>query len=632
MKDQGALYFSLIISTKDRPQDLSNLLESIDAQVSPPAFEVIIVDDASSTSYEHLKKSSQQWITNSYPLGPSFNRNLAAKRSRAKYLLFLDDDTILRSGCLHRLQKILDENPNIGALGGCGPAFAEDHTEVDHISIKTLRLGVNQKRLIYKKDVKDRDLFFGDHLESAYMAVSRNLFFECGGFDPYWFYMGEDRDLCLSIRKKGYDVAASWSARAIHLNHTSYGTDEIAKRKSIRFKRILEVSLKQYGLFYTCFQVLRERKLLKKYLAPSDIFDKLRAHTQLRARRGVDFTSSFECEKYQKSVLKKELVGEHPNNIVLFINNRCNAQCEHCFIPDLNTQSMELSYENWLKVLCGIKAPFSLTLTGGEPLLNKDIESFIDQVFTQTNCQYVGLLTNGSFPERLFEMAKNLTSKHPQKKFKVQISLDGTKDVHNQIRKNKNSYEWAIASGKLLKNIKTKRFDFVYLATLTKTNRQDLLSLIAELETLDLKSKFTLVRGNSFSTFSVPRTQLKDDYGPQADDLSLSPEEVRDFVVEVQEKYPNYFYKNQKEKIERQCNVLESKKRLYPCQAGIDEVVFYSDGSIAICEQTKSVGKLQDYDFNFDAIWNSRTVLEMRAATKSCACIHGCNISTGLRA
>lgn len=632
MKELGTPYFSLIISTKDRPQDLERLFKSIDAQISPPPFEVIIVDDASSTSYAHLKRSGHHWITNEFPLGPSFNRNIAANKSNGSYLLFLDDDVILRPQNLQRLQKILSENPKLGALGGCGPALTkQNNDEVKFISVKTLRAGLNKKIFIRPEDQKHQDLFYGDHLESAYMAVPRELFFACGGFDPYWFYMGEDRDLCLSIRKKGYDIAATWSARAIHFNQTSYGTDNIAERKNIRFKRILEVSLKQFGLPYTLLQVYRERRLLMKYLNTSELLMKLKKHHSLRSRLRIDFTSTLECEKYRHSILEKEVKKEHPRNIVLFINNRCNAQCEHCFIPDLNNQSPELSYDDWLKVLTSIEVPFSLTLTGGEPLLSKNIKSFIDRIFDQTLCSYIGLLTNGSAPEQIFEIASVITSKHPSKKFKIQISLDGTRDIHNAIRKNKNSYDQAIRSGELLKEIKAKRFDFVYLATLTKNNRQNLLKLISELQDKRLKSKFTLVRGNSFSTFKVPQGHLKNDYGPQVSSLSLAPAEIRDFVLEVESKFPDFFYRQQREKIERQCKILEEKKRLYPCQAGIDEVVLYSDGSVAICEQTKSVGRLQDFDFNFNAIWNSQALLKARAATKSCACIHGCNISTGLR-
>ncbi len=631
MKSVDVPFFSLVITTKDRPGDLEVLLESLQRQVNAPSYEVIIVDDASTLPYSHLKKGELCWIENQTSLGPSYNRNIAALKANGTYLLFLDDDTILRESNLSTLKSILISHPELGALGGCGPLSTQNRDEVDYISVKTLRYWKNHKQIIRNEEGQRKDLFYGDHIESAYMAVPRDLFFKCGGFDPYWFYMGEDRDLCLAIRKLGYKVAASWSARAIHLNHTSYGTDEIKQRRALRFNRIIEVSLKRKGQLYTKFQIYRERKLLSQYLTKREIAEKFATARELSKRQRIDFTTSDALELYRKSYLEKEVVKEHPQNIVLFLNNRCNAQCEHCFIPDLNNHSPELNCQEWLQVLQGIDTSFSLTITGGEPLLTVGLGEFLNDIFEHTQCNYIGLLTNGSFPEKIASIAKSLTEKFPNKKLKIQISLDGTKDIHNKIRKNKNSFDQALRTGALLKEIDAKKFEFVYLATLTKNNRDDLMVLIDELARDQFKSKFTLVRGNSFSTFEVPLSLLRNGYEPQVESLSLSPSEIRSFVAEIEAKYPDYFYKNQKEKIQRQTNTLESKKRLYHCSAGISEVVLYSDGHVAVCEQTKSVGNLKDFGLSFDAIWNSEGIKAARASTKKCACIHGCNISTGIR-
>lgn len=629
MEIASSPYFSLIVTTKDRPKDLSNLFESISKQMNPPSYEVIVVDDGSVSDYSHLKDQAT-WIDNVSSLGPSFNRNIAAKKATGKFLLFLDDDTILLPTNLCELKNILEANPKIGALGGCGPAKDESLSDVEYISVKTLRWGLNKK--IKVTSASTQDLNYGDHIESAYMAISRDLFFDCGGFDPYWFYMGEDRDLCLSIKKKGYLVAISWKARAIHINHTSYGTSEIAQRRAIRFKRIIEVSLKQKGLLRTVFQIAREFSLLRSVLGTNEIVEKLRTYPILIKRRGIDFTSKTEIIKYKNTFFSDQIVSSHPKNIVLFINNRCNAKCEHCFIPDLNTQTPELNYNNWLGVLKGIQSPFSLSLTGGEPLLNKDLKGFIESIFETTSCKYIGLLTNGSFPEQTAEIATYISNKFPDRKFKVQISLDGTKDIHNQIRKNKNSFDQAIKTGKLLQKITSSRFEFVYLATLTKNNKEDLSRLFSQLAQEGFQTKFTLVRGNSFSTFDVPTNFLHEKNDPQEENLSLPPHEIRNFVADIENKIPNFFYKKQKAKILRQIDTLEQKKRLFPCYAGKDEIVFYSDGNFALCEQTRSIGNVADYEFNFEKLWNATAFREARSATKNCSCIHGCNISTGLRA
>lgn len=623
--------FSLIIATKNRPESLKVLFASLEYQVNPPSYEIIVVDDASTLDYGELKKGVQHWITNPFSLGPSYSRNLAALRARGKYLLFLDDDTQLRSDCLKLMASTLDQNDYIGALGGCGPRHPEVDNEVEFISLKDIKKGVNHKRFFSAGNIQDRDLIEGDHIESAYMAVPARVFNQTGGFDPYWFYMGEDRDLCLKIKKLGFKVFVSWSARAIHDNITSYATADLKKRRNFRFKRIIEVSLKQKGLMPSLLHLVRERKKITRYVTFKECLDTLASYRELKKRRDVNFLDQRQLDTYKELKVKSEALVEHPRNVVLFLNNRCNAQCEHCFIPDLNTQTHEVDCEQWLTFLKSWRRAFSLTLTGGEIFLTKNLETFIKDVLEQTQCEYIGLLTNGSFPAKTFEIVSGLAGDYQNKKIKVQISLDGTMDLHNKIRKNQNSFQQAIKTAEMLKDIKAKNFSYVFLSTLTRHNRNNLIELIGQLQLQKHPSKLTLVRGNSFSTFDVPYERLNRDYEPQAAGLSLTSVEVKEFIKEIENKYPNYFLARQKEKLELQASVLEYQKRISPCYAGSDEIVLYSDGKLGLCEQSKPIAKITDFTKGLDYFWNSPAALEWRAAMKKCSCIHGCNISTTLR-
>lgn len=623
--------FSLIIATKDRPESLKVLFASLESQVSPPSYEVIVVDDASTLEYGDLRKGVKHWITNPFSLGPSYSRNLAVLRARGKYLLFLDDDTQLRPDCLKLMARILDQNDHIGVLGGCGPRHPEIESDVEFISLKHIKNGVNQKHFYSLGNIQEQDLIEGDHIESAYMAVPASVFAKAGGFDPFWFYMGEDRDLCLKIKKLGFKVFVSWSARAIHDNITSYASADLKKRRNFRFKRIIEVSLKQKGLLPSLLHLVRERKNIARYITLKECLETVAKYGELKKRRDINFLDLDQLNKYKELQLKNEAVGEHPRNVVLFLNNRCNAKCEHCFIPDLNTQTHEVDCEQWLDFLKSWRRSFSLTLTGGEIFLTKNLEKFIEEILDQTPCEYIGLLTNGSFPANTFELVSGLTERYPNKKIKVQISLDGTMDLHNKIRKNQNSFQQAMKTAQMLKDIKAKNFSYVFLSTLTRHNRSNLIELIDQLQREGHPSKLTLVRGNSFSTFDVPVARLKGDYEPQADGLALSSNEVRLFIKEIEAKYPNFFYARQKEKLELQASVLEYKKRVSPCFAGSDEIVLYSDGQLGFCEQSKPIGKISDFTKGLDYFWNSPAALEWRAAMKKCSCIHGCNISTTLR-
>ena len=333
----------------------------------------------------------------------------------------------------------------------------------------------------------------------------------------------------------------------------------------------------------------------------------------------------------RQSLVQHLPVVKGPKQIVLFLNNRCNAACEHCFIPDLNSKTQEVALPHWLDLLKTLPGPYSLTLTGGETMLTEGLEDFIRAVFEQTNCDYVGVLTNGSLPEATFKLAVNLTREFPTRKFKVQLSLDGTEVRHNLIRKNRHSYSLALKTASLLQQIRAKNFSYVFLSTLTRNNHDDLLVLIEELQRLGHQSKLTLVRGNSFSTFKVPAALLKDGYDPQEKNLSLTPDEIKFLLNKIESKFPNYFYGQQKEKLLLQASTLEAKRRLTPCYAGSDEVVLYSDGKVGLCEQILPFATIKDFKLGLSPLWNSAAAHFQRAGTRDCACIHGCNLSTSLR-
>lgn len=316
----------------------------------------------------------------------------------------------------------------------------------------------------------------------------------------------------------------------------------------------------------------------------------------------------------------------------MFVNNRCNMACDHCFIPDLNTKTPEMSSAEIRHIVDSFNQPIDVTITGGEALLTKDIEQILDYMMANRYVRYLGVLTNGSMPKRLATICENVVARYPQKKLKIQISLDGPEEIHDEIRKMHRGYEKAIRSFERLAAIKKKHKNLKFTAaiTLMRENLGSIEKLIEDLERIDVPSKMSMIRGNSFSTFGVPASIFKDEYEPQKPYLNNDIEAVRQFLDRVQSKYPHYFEGYQRQKLEIMLDTLKTRERAFPCRAGYDDVVIYADGYVAVCEQVTPFGHLKDWNWDLAAAWNSVQVWEHRALTSNCACINGCNISTHL--
>lgn len=102
------------------------------------------------------------------------------------------------------------------------------------------------------------------------------------------------------------------------------------------------------------------------------------------------------------------------------VTNRCNLRCKHCYYyyePTAEEASTEELIDKIEKMLSKEKGRWSCTWVGGEPLLRKDVIGGLKGLF-KTNL----IVTNGTIPLPDWNDVS------------YYISVDGTEDVHDEIR------------------------------------------------------------------------------------------------------------------------------------------------------------------------------------------------------
>lgn len=112
---------SLVICTKDRPQELAACLGSIRGQTVPPE-EVVIVDAGRDDTARQTALSWQPeaGIRVKYlraQPGLSAQKNIGVKNSEGEIVGFIDDDLTLDEACLENVGYLFRDEPGLGGVG-----------------------------------------------------------------------------------------------------------------------------------------------------------------------------------------------------------------------------------------------------------------------------------------------------------------------------------------------------------------------------------------------------------------------------------------------------------------------------------------------------------------------------------
>jgi len=113
-----------MICSRDRSKDLVKLLRTLLDQTCPP-FEIIVVDDSSSSKAKEVVDSFQQRFDDGKLRyfkgcddGLPAARNLGVKVSSGDAILFLDDDTLLQKDVLNAFATFLSTHPTAVGVQG----------------------------------------------------------------------------------------------------------------------------------------------------------------------------------------------------------------------------------------------------------------------------------------------------------------------------------------------------------------------------------------------------------------------------------------------------------------------------------------------------------------------------------
>lgn len=238
---------SIIIPVYNQFNYTYHCIRSIIANSGDIAYEIIVANDCSTDITAELEDviHGAKLITNETNLRFLKNCNHAAEYARGKYILFLNNDTLVKEDWLAPLVELCEKDPKVGLVGSkllypdgslqeAGGILWRDGSAWNYGNGDD----ADASEYNYVKEV--------DYISGAAIMLPRVLWQEIGGFDEYFApAYCEDSDLAFAVREKGYKVIYQPKSEVIHFEGVSNGTDVSEGQKA--------------------YQILNQRKFVQKW-------------------------------------------------------------------------------------------------------------------------------------------------------------------------------------------------------------------------------------------------------------------------------------------------------------------------------------------------------------------------------
>ncbi|MBI5033443.1 MAG: glycosyltransferase family 2 protein [Chloroflexi bacterium] len=241
------LDLSICIPTLQAKTLLRECLQSIDAHTHTAQFEIIVVDNNSQDGTIEMLRSefpSVCLIANASNFGFAKPVNQAIQRSQGRYVLLLNNDTLVLENALDQLIAYADAHPEIGICGPkvlnrdgslqkqCRRSFATPWDLFCYFSGLATIFPKSSLFARYLMTYKgENEIHAADAISGSCMLIRRAVLDQIGLFDERFFAYQEDADFCFRAKRAGWQIYYYPPAQIIH--YASHGGSRVNPYRSI---------------------------------------------------------------------------------------------------------------------------------------------------------------------------------------------------------------------------------------------------------------------------------------------------------------------------------------------------------------------------------------------------------------
>ena len=324
----------------------------------------------------------------------------------------------------------------------------------------------------------------------------------------------------------------------------------------------------------------------------------------------------------------------NPMTVTYSVTAACQSRCKTCqigamFCQDPTRSERDLKLNEVEKIFSTMHPVYFFNMSGGEPFMRKDLPEIVRLACKYLKPKVVHTPTNAILTDRIIENTEKIIrivrNYNPSVPVTVKPSIDGVGDLHDEIRGVKGNFDCLLKTIDGLKRLEDKYDNFhLELGTVISNFNIDYLDEIEDfVHSLGVESY-----RNEVAECRTEFFNLDDPITPPAE---VYQKLIKEFARKVED---NISTKRSLAKTTEALRVvyydiagkiLEEKKQVIPCYAGVSNVHINYDGGVWPCcvlGYDQQMGNLRDYNYDFQKLWHSNRADEVRRyiKEKNCAC------------
>lgn len=243
------MLLSIVITTRNRKDDLLRCIESIkNCDLLGIPYEMIVIDDASTDGTKYLSGEGFIIHHNEFQQMMVKSRNIGARMSTGKYILFVDDDNVVDKLMIKILLDFAENNPSYGILG---PSMYYLDSRKKYLDSQDINLYTGKTTGLISKSAEE--ISQSDGIPNVFM-IRKDVFERYGYFDETLIQTFTEPDFALYVKTYSVKCGIVKYAKVFHdvsssLNLTPRALGGQFSQKAYCLMRNRSVLVQRYGTY-----------------------------------------------------------------------------------------------------------------------------------------------------------------------------------------------------------------------------------------------------------------------------------------------------------------------------------------------------------------------------------------------